>query len=438
MEKSRKKFIVILLSVGLLLMFIIFPQPRLAAQIDPIRRDGFIFAQYNSPMVDMAPASYLTMILKTGFASDPEGKAGLTDLTNELFYYLLKNSSAIDIQYHTAAEFSVFNFTVLRPDYESFCKELDFLIRQDALLLYDWCNQITRFHMNEPRPERLIAETNYRELIYGVSHPYLKVNHIVYRNLTITDVNNWFRLIYRPSNLILASSAKLSDEFLLRPFGRDIHTPVQFPDIPPVESKSTKRFVYAAIHDNVSTIVMGFPAPPLNQRDCITTILIQKYLQNKLLEEMKEKSGLCRAVEVSYAYLEELSVPTLTVTCRSLPEDCQKIVHKTIEVMKELMANGIPENEGERILKEETQQMMVRYYSLPYAVQNLAFQTISDQSWIGDVAIYNDKLSQVSREHVKRVIADKLPFLKISVAGPEMSDIDLKRLRSESEKALIP
>jgi predicted Zn-dependent peptidase len=433
---SRNKT-VILLVVGFILMFSLLggQQQLSAAQTSELRNDGLSIIQLHNPQDEMSPVCYLTMIIKTGYANDPNDKAGLTDLTNELFYYLLRNSSASGISYYTAAEFSLFNFTISRQNFTSFCSVLDFMIRQDALLLYDLCNQLTRDHLNEPHPDNLKAMINYHELIYGAAHPYLAIDYPCYRNLTISDVNNWFRLIYRPNNLIVAASSKLPTDFLRKPFGREIQELIKLPDIP-VASPDIKKATVTTVHDNLNTIVIGFLAPRIDQDDCLTTILIQKYLQKELYDEICEKSGLCYDIAVSYSYIHESSVPTLTIGCQSLPEDCDLVVNQIIQVLGKLSVEGMPEDRENQILTKETQQMIIRYYSPWYAIQNQALQVYFDQEWIGDVAVYNDKLSQVSQKQVKKVIANGLKNLKISIAGPNGANYSLKELQVKVEALL--
>lgn len=405
---------------GFTLMFLLFAsqQQLSAAPTGGVRNDGCTIVKLNQPKEETVGVCYLTMIIKTGYVNDPKDKAGLTDLTNELCYYLLRSGSAININLYTAAEFSYFNFMVSKQNWEAFCWELDSLIHQDALMVYDLCNQLTRDHLSEPHPAYLSAIANYHELIYGENHPYLSLDHPRYRDLTIADINNWFRLIYRPNNLIIAASAELPGDFLRRPFGRDIQNPLKFPDIPAASLDVSSKTTFTAIHHNLSTIVMGFPAPRADQADCFPTILIQKYLQQQLYDVLCEQAGLCNTIHVSYSYFNESSSPTLTIDCQSLPENATLVVKQIVQVLKKMRTEGIPGAQENRILDQETRQMIIHYYSLEFAVQNLALQTYFNQDWIGDVAVYNDKLSKVSAEQVKKFIAGRLPYLKLSIAGP--------------------
>jgi hypothetical protein len=428
---NLKKSILFQALLGLLLIFLFFnsQQQLIAAQMSEPRTDGLILIQPTSPQSEASQVCYLSMIIKTGYADDPKDKAGLTDLTNELFYYLLKNGLAVDVNYYTGADFSVFNFIISQKNFAEFCSELDFMIRKDALLLYDLCNELVRYRINEPHPNYLIAMVNYHELIYGVSHAYLTVDHPNYRNLTINDVNSWFRLIYRPNNLIIAASSEMPVDFLLKPFGREIQKPVIFPNVTPAASVTSEKIMFAAIHDNLSTIVMGFPAPRLDENDCLTTIFIQKYLQKELWDQIREHSGLCYDIQVDYSYLNEPSAPTLTIICQTLPEDSDLVIRKIIQVFKKLASEGVPEPQKNQLLAREKKQLT----TLGYAIQTKAFQAYFNRNWIGEINSFTDKLGQVSQEQVIKVISDRLQYLKISVAGPsEVSNI-LKEAHLETE-----
>jgi hypothetical protein len=93
-------------------------------------------------------------------------------------------------------------------------------------------------------------------------------------------------------------------------------------------------------------------------------------------------------------------------------------VDKIIQILEKTATDGIPEVQENEILVHETQQMLVHYYSLQNAVQKQALQAYFNQSWLGEVAVYNDKLSRVPKEQVKKIISAGLKKLKISIAGP--------------------
>ncbi len=425
------------LWLWLALICLLFGQTLFAAEgeANQERPAGLTVVEINSDSPQETELCYLTMIIKTGYANDPEGKAGLTRLTNELFYYLTRNGSAFNISYNTLADFSIFNFTVTTKNYEDFCKELDYLIHQDALLMYDLCNELIRYHLSEPHPHSRIALINYEELIYGNTHPYFTRFNPNYKKLSINDANTWFRLIYRPNNIIIASSRKLPEDFLRRPFGRDIAKPVEKNETPKALFENIPSEKFAAIHDNLSTVIVGFPAPRFDTEECIPTILIQEYLQEKLWNEIRENSGLCYDLQVNYSCFYQPAAPNLMVVCQTLPEDTETVVAKIVNELKNLVADGIADTEKNRIIERGRNNRSVDD-DLAAVVMDNALKVYFNQPWIADQNTFYDKLEQVSPDQVKTIMAERLNWLKISVAGPmEVNELlkELKPLESQEE-----
>jgi hypothetical protein len=321
MKFLKKSALICVIGWLLLLCPSFYPAFLEAAPKNESRNDGLIVMKAEiTPKTAQTPC-LVSLILKTGYADDPAGQSGLTELTNQLLYRVFLNSSALNIHYHTYAKFSKFNFVVSDKDFKTFCTELDSAIRAEALMLYDECNELIRDFKNQPQVPGSIGEFNLYRMLYGNIHPYLAVFKNNYPDLNIDTVNSWFRKIYRPNNLMIATSTDLPPDFLLKPSGRDMKEAVTFPKTPSADCAPKPTINCAWIQNNISTIYVGLPGPPIRDNNLFAMIVMQRYLQKELWDKLREEMGLCYDVQVSYPYLQEPDAPSLIVSLATLPAD---------------------------------------------------------------------------------------------------------------------
>lgn len=382
-----------------------------------IRDDGLTLAIRPLPKDEQnLSLQYLTLIVKTGWAHDPDGKAGLTTLTNELLYLFFYNTSSIQVSHDTAPDFSIFQFTVASGDFDAFVNELDGIIRFEALTLYDECNELIMAHQYEPVIPGYSAQVKLAELIYGSSHPYRIGLTPNFKKLNISDVNNWFRKIYRPNNLIVASSKDLPEAFLRRPSGRDMKSSVVPPEIPTAKTGPSEA-VFVPVRDNVSTVRIGFAAPRMNESGFFTVLLAQKYFDKELWQVIREESGYCYDIQVDYHYLSNSVAPFLQISFQTLPEETEQAVLKTLAVLEAPLNDNSKKRLAE-ILDREMQMTDYRDRLGRRLIQNAAFQAFSGRTWFGDSAEYLAKLNEIKAADISDWIAAALPRVKIAVAGP--------------------
>jgi hypothetical protein len=410
--------------------------PLLGAAVVPgapeVRDDGLTVVNREISKGEDRADHYLTMILKTGYAQDPKGKAGLAGITNELVYHILSESSALKIDYYTFADFSMFNFVVSLNNFEKFCQELDVVVRFDALLMYDLFNERIQAHQDQPRTPGLVAAEKLDELLAGPDHPYAGIPMNDYKNLVISDINNWFRTVYRPNNIIISSSLPLSKDFLRKPVGRDFKTAVVSAKVPPLNCSSYPVVKFTENRDNISTVFMGVPAPPMGAEGFFATVLIQRYLDEELWQEIREKAGLCYDLQVSDTYLTQSSAPALRISFQTVPGDTGAGIVKVISVFKKLAEEGIPAERITKIIQQEKKHFDLQNNPLMNSTQDRGLVALFNQKWLADSQEYLSQLGKVTQLQITKAISERLPLLKISIAGPGVARDSLKDVYTEA------
>ncbi len=419
MKFMKKNTFIFLIGWLLVLCLSFCPSGLMAATPEnESRTDGLIVIKAEIPKETARTLCLVSLIVKTGYANDPDGQFGLTELTNHLLAGIFFNSSALDIRYHTYANFSKFNFIVSTKDFKTFCGELDSTLRTDALLLYDECNESIQDYQNQPRIPGLIAEINLYRLLYGNTHPYLAVFKDNYPDLNIDAVNSWFRKIYRPNNLMIASSLAMPSHFLLKPSGREMKETISFPKTPPGGCVPKPVINCVRIQDNISTIYVGLPGPPIRDNKLFTMIVMQRYLQKELYDKLREEMGLCYDVQVNYSYLQEPDVPSFIISLATLPTDADITITKIIEVLTGLTAGQISSELLSSIKKQEKNRVELQYNSVIYMVDALLYQKLFDLTWLNDSGEYLKLFDQVTPDSLSELASQYLKYLKIAIASP--------------------
>jgi hypothetical protein len=406
-----------------------------------VRDDGLTVLVHEIPQKDDRGIDFLTLIVKTGYAHDPPQLLGLNELTTEIINYYLRYSEAF-VTYANFSDFTVYRFTVTHEDYLKFCRDLDAIISAEALLEYDLCNQLIRNHQNRPRLPGKIAAANLMGLVYGPNHPYALSFESNFANLDINAVNQWFRKIYRPANLLIASTHQLPDDFLRKPSGRDLKEAITQNTIPlPWGSspegassegasstgtasggtggsmKDTGVLVkFTPLHDNLSHICLGFPGPRVGASGFFAMILITWYLDEELKRQIREESGFCYDISADYAYLERATAPLFEITLQTLPGDTEAAVAKIMAILKKLSREGIPEEQLTRIMSREKILIESQAGEASQAT-NQAFDALFGENWFANPSLYLSQLAEASAS-VKNTMNQYLPKLRITITGP--------------------
>lgn len=427
-----KATLLIFIALTLFLGFpTIIPSTHAADPSIIVRDDGLTVVTPPKPVDNKeakkdSTVNYLTMIVKTGYGHDPAGKVGLTHLTNNLLYMIfLYYTPSADVSYETYGDYTVFHFVTHAKDAKAFFAALDEILRTEVLFGYDFCNSWREYVKNASRHPGLPALTNLSAMLYGADHPYTKTYAPDYDNLNVGELNKWFRRIYRPNNMIISSTAPIPEDFLRRPAGKEFKAPVGLPPIaqPVIQRKTELRYV--ADYDHSSVICMGFPSPKLSDGDYMGLNLGWLYLADALEDELRGKSGYVYYVSPYSTAGEEPSAPAFIVIFQTLPEETGIAAQKAMEVLKELAKNGIPQDKLARILDSEKKKLALRDKSAAALTRSYAYRALFGIEWFGDSEAYLKHLEQAA-PGVAKVFADRLPYLKLSIAGPEGVEETLK------------
>lgn len=412
---------------GWLILFSVSPEPAVAAAKPGSRDDGLTVMKMDLPKEPKQAFHFFTLILKTGYADDPAGKAGLTRLTNQLLYRIFTNTSAIDVQYETYANFSQFTFLVPAKDYKSFCGELDTVIRREALMMYDECHEIIQDYKNAPRTPGAAALVDLYRLLYGNDHPYLAAFNGNFPELDIDMVNDWFRKIYRPSNMIIAGSGDLPADFLLKPSGRELKQPVTFAKTPPATCAPRPIIRWTRIEGNLSSIFIGLPGPAVNDNGLFGMIVLKRYLQKELWDKLREEMGLCYDIQVNYSYVGESAAPSFIISLDTLPADADTAIARIIDILQLAAAkNGISAQRLSLIKEQEKSRVEHQDKSMFQKLDGLVYEKLFGASWLKDSQEYLNRFNQVTVDDLAKLAAARLPYLKIAVARPN-PDTDFKQ-----------
>lgn len=394
------------------------------------RDDGLTIVR--KPDQEKQMLHYMTLIIKTGYAHDPMGKFGITNLTNELVYHLLRDTSAINVNFQTYADYSAFHFITTRTDFNDLCVQLDRVIRSDALLLYDLCNALVSYHSSQPKPPELAAVSLFYSLIYGADHPYNSIFAPNYNQLNINEINKWFRQIYKPNNFIIASSHKLPDDFLRRPAGRDLKETVTLNEVPHSSGNPNPELKLVPVRDNIATVCLGFETPKLGEEGIFAVFLVEKYLNQKLWKVIREEHGLSYDPEVFSLLISKSSVPSLQVILHTLAPDTGKVIKMIIAEFKKIAAEGIPEAEITRIVGRERKRLELNSKDPQATIECGALYGLLGEEWLVNQDNYFSLLHE-EVQMIPQVITAGLNRLKIVVAGPEETGKYLDEVMEELE-----
>ena len=430
MIRKKRVYLVVLLTVLLASASAGF---KAVASSVELRDDGLTIVYPKSTTDNNEPIQYVTLIVKSGYTHDSKGKIGLMGLTNELLYYIFRYETSASAVFHrTYAEMSIFNFEVSRRNIEGFYKELDDILRMDAIMLYDFCNSLVLYKKFAPQEPLMPAVEKLALRLYGSEHPY----YLVYNrehNFNIADVNKCFRSVFRPNNMMISTSSKLPESFLRRPTGKNFQKEVKQAAAQSPNHEDGRTFDYTLAHDNSTLVCMGFIAPNMEEEGFFSMVFVQKYLQYKLTEVLRKRNGLVYYVDVNYNATEQTVAPAFKIYFQTLPEEAGNALSKTLQLLESIAEEGIPKQEEEYILKKEHKRLELRGESLKVMVYTAALKTLYDLEWIDDAEMYLAKLEN-SREQVPKVLSRGLKRLKVSVAGPKGTVLDdsiLQNLRKE-------
>jgi hypothetical protein len=415
----KKKLMIWVGLIGLLVVLGL-GMPEIYGAVKPgTRDDGLTVMKLELPKGVKPSYCFLTLVLKNGYADDPAGKAGLTGLTNQLLYQLFSNTSAIDVQYETLANFSQFYFLVPIKNYPAFCNEWDRIIRMEALMMYDECRAIIKDYINEPNNPGILGLEDLYKLLYGNGHPYQAVFNGNLPVLDISTVNDWFRKTYRPSNMVIATTADLPADFLMKPSGRDLKQSVTFTQPPQASCAPRPIIHWTQVKGGISSIFIGFPGAQVKDNDFFSMMVLKRYLQKELWNQLREEMGLCYDVQVSYSYLRESAAPAFIISLETLPADADIAIAKIIDILQQVMVkNSITTKRLSLIQEQEKIRMEHQDTSYFQKLDGMVYEKLLGVAWLKDSKEYLKGFNKVTTDDLAKLMAARIKYVKIAVARP--------------------
>ncbi len=397
-----------------------------AAAEEVVRPDGLRLIKVEPIKEEAETVQHVTVILKTGYVHDPAGKAGLTELTNEMVGLLIDYYTPATVSYFTAAEFSIFQCAVPTRYFKTFSVGLDEIIRLDALMLYDLCNNLVMIHKTAAIDPGQASELAFYQMLYGSGHPYTRHLTPNYQALNISEVNNWFRRLYRPNNLIVVTTKDFPEEFLRKPNGRDMKGLIQTAPLPTpvIENKIDLQFV--ATRGRLATIYVGIPAPPVQGKECFTAILFEQLLQKELWDSIREKGGYAYDLRVSYSYLEEPGNPNIKIVLETLPEDAGTVIAKILSTIQQIKLEGATVAKINPLMDKERKILELGNQSNRQLATFKALAVLFNTEWVADPEAYLNGLASVTSDDLKHFLATQSSLIKVAVSGPVTANNTLK------------
>lgn len=351
-----KKVIIVFLPLFVFSLFFMF---LLAAEAQTPSRfvtdNGLTILVRESPAF---PIVTIKVIIRAGSIRDPEGKAGLANMTADLLDEGTSTRSSTQIAEETdfmgarlstasRADYSTASLQVLKKDLESGLSLLsDILLnpnfpKREVDRLRD---EIKGQLIAEEDQPGTVAEKAFNRIIFG-SHPYhLPVEGTTHtiENISRADITSFHNRYYRPNNTFIAVVGDITvqevEEQINRFFGNwgpgDI-TENSIPESQPLE-KSTVELIDRDLTQ--ANVVLGHRGIKRSNPDYYA-VLVMNYIlggggfSSRLMKNIRDERGLVYGI---YSHFDALEQPgSFSVAFQTQNAQAQEAID---EVLKELQA----------------------------------------------------------------------------------------------------
>ncbi len=236
----------------------------------------------------------------------------------------------------------------LRPDFP----EIE-VKREHARLLDRW-------HHLADYGETLVSVAFHRQLTNGTSYARGSFwSAKEFRGVTREDVVGFHKKHFTPKNAVLMVVGRVDKtafrEQVLRLFG----TPEAWTGEVPKRDWKKYTDKRLPVHKKGAILLvdrpsltqaqvrMGFQAPPLTSPDhyalVVANALLGEYFNSRLNALIRDKLGLTYGIGSSFAYSKDFSSFTITSSTRN--ESVGQLIHKSIDVLKDLRRGPVPAEE---------------------------------------------------------------------------------------------
>ncbi len=314
------------------------------------------------------PLVTLQLLVKAGTLAEPQGKAGLANLTASLLLSGTKSRSATQIATELdfmgarlnaegGDDFASLTLMVLKKDLEPALELFKDVLLNPAFAPEELNRKVSQFKAaleSEKDQPMVVAARNFARKLYGpfpYGHPVLGTPEGL-SAISRSDLVAFHRSYYRPNNAVLSLVGDLSrDEarqWATKIFGTWTSSPLpsrELPGIPPLKQQET-----VVINKEISqaNIILGNLAiarsnPDFYAFQVMNYILGGGGFASRLLDDIRVNRGLAYSVSSSFA--PGLKPGPFTVSLETKNASAAEAITQVVEEIRRIMTKPVTEQE---------------------------------------------------------------------------------------------
>jgi predicted Zn-dependent peptidase len=352
-----------------------------------------------------------TLMLKSGSGLDPVDRRGTAELMNYLVELRLRygDSRLSNATVETNPDYTLIKIRTTAANAPAALAAVKELLTY-PLYSYDVIADLKGFLTSDVKATSALYKSysDFSQEFYGANHPYNNALHWeTIPKISGVDVYQWYRTTYQPGNALLSISGgfkkNLSDveKFYAGMRTQSVDHRLLVNEVTIPESQQLDR---VDPNGRVSSVVVGYPAPRLQDPDFPAFRMLAYYLEEfqHYFEELRVKQGLFYTGQVYYNYQEKPNAPNIAFVALTNPAMLGKVETETVRVAKDLAANGISQEVLAKIIEAIKAENDARAKDgRGLATRNLLSFYLQTQ------LVYDEKLlpklEQVTPEDIKRV-----------------------------------
>lgn len=379
----------------------------------------------NSKVVDVV------LLLKSGSGLDPAGKKGVSLIMNQIVFNIIRYSSVKigQVDVNTYPDYTLINFKTTNSGLKKALSVIYFLLTE-PIYSYDSVANLKGLYSTalKGRPPYYRAYFDFTAAFYGADHPYNdSLDPEKIPAITGKEVYEWYRKTYQPGNAILSITGKVSQSI------KDLNK--YFADMP-TESVDRRLMINSInleknvqlerddLNGRISTISIGYSAPRLWDPEYPAFRIISYYLEDYMhyFQELRVKEGLFYAGFVFYDYMAKPKAPNIVFLTMTDPGSVNRVIERTLEVVDDLINQGISQPELERVIKAmKAGNSGLSEFQKNTAVRNALSQYFQTQ------LVYEDnlmaKIDQVTPDDIKKAAAKFFKhYIQVVYSPVEMAE----------------
>ena len=308
-----------------------------------------------------------TILLKTGAAADPLGKAGLANLTAELLtrgtrqYTAQALAEELDflgasLSVNTGYDTTAITFTSLTKNLEPAFTLLSQVLLSPTFPLEELerkRKEIVGGLKSQEEDPGWVAHKTFLEELYP-NHPYGKLvegQPATLGTLTQADVTNFYHTYYRPNNAIIALAGDISPEQATTLVGTTLAA-WQSGDTPrmdwPAPRQPSAERVLLDKKVTQANVALGHPGIARQNPDYYAVLVMNYVLggggfESRLMKRIREELGLVYHISSNFSARKHPG--PFTVVLQTKNETATQALDESIQVIRQFIEDGPSEQE---------------------------------------------------------------------------------------------